>query len=69
MEPPGTAPGSEPIITGAFITIVRVAPNTVNIGPQAVARKVVGYADDKDAAAVSARASRGRRASMSGGAR
>lgn len=26
MEPPGTAPGSEPIITGAFIAIDRVAP-------------------------------------------
>ena len=27
MEPPGTAPGSEPPITGAFIAIVRVAPD------------------------------------------
>ena len=27
MEPPGTAPGSEPIITGAFIAIVGVAPD------------------------------------------
>ena len=26
VEPPGTAPGSEPIITGAFIAIDRVAP-------------------------------------------
>ena len=27
VEPPGTAPGSEPIITGAFIAIVGVAPD------------------------------------------
>ena len=32
MEPPGTAPGSEPSITGAFIAIVRVAPGKGNIG-------------------------------------
>ncbi len=32
VEPPGTAPGSEPLITGAFIAIVRVAPNKRNIG-------------------------------------
>ena len=32
VEPPGTAPGSEPFITGAFITIVRVAPDGANIG-------------------------------------
>ncbi len=28
VEPPGTAPGSEPIITGAFIAIVGVAPDS-----------------------------------------
>jgi len=28
VESPGTAPGSEPIITGAFITIVRSRPRT-----------------------------------------
>ena len=28
VEPPGTAPGSEPFITGAFITIVRSKPRT-----------------------------------------
>lgn len=33
MESPGTAPGSEPIITGAFIAIVGVAPDKANIGP------------------------------------
>jgi hypothetical protein len=27
VESPGTAPGSEPLITGAFIAIVRVAPH------------------------------------------
>ena len=33
MESPGTAPGSEPFIMGAFIAIVPVARNTSNIGP------------------------------------
>ena len=33
VEPPGTAPGSEPSITGAFIAIVPVARDRVNIGP------------------------------------
>jgi hypothetical protein len=37
VEPPGTAPGSEPLITSAFIAIVRVAPDVGNIG-QLVAR-------------------------------
>ena len=32
MESPGTAPGSEPCIMGAFIAIVRVAPDRANIG-------------------------------------
>ena len=32
MESPGTAPGSEPRIMGAFIAIVRVAPDKSNIG-------------------------------------
>lgn len=27
VEPPGTAPGSDPLITCAFMSIVRVAPN------------------------------------------
>ena len=39
MEPPGTAPGSDPRITGAFIAIVRVAPNRVNIGAGRSRRK------------------------------
>ena len=39
MEPPGTAPGSEPSITGAFIAIVRVAPDSVNIGGPRLACK------------------------------
>ena len=42
MEPPGTAPGSEPIITGAFIAIVGVAPDTANIGGQGGVCKVEG---------------------------
>ena len=32
MEPPGTAPGSDPLITGAFIAIVRANPNALDIG-------------------------------------
>jgi hypothetical protein len=32
VESPGTAPGSEPFITGAFIAIVRASPNNINIG-------------------------------------
>ena len=32
MESPGTAPGSEPRITGAFIAIFPVARNRFNIG-------------------------------------
>ena len=32
MESPGTAPGSEPRITGAFIAIFPVARNRLNIG-------------------------------------
>jgi hypothetical protein len=32
VESPGTAPGSEPRITGAFIAIVPVARNKANIG-------------------------------------
>ncbi len=39
VESPGTAPGSEPFIMGAFIAIVRVAPDMSNIGPQIGLRK------------------------------
>ncbi len=39
MESPGTAPGSEPCITGAFIAIDRVAPNNTNIGGARGGRK------------------------------
>ena len=41
VESPGTAPGSEPFIMGAFIAIVRVAPDKTNIGRVVVGRKVV----------------------------
>ena len=34
VESPGTAPGSDPIITGAFIAIVEVAHDKFNIDPQ-----------------------------------
>ena len=40
VEPPGTAPGSDPLITGAFIAIVRANPNTPDIGPKGRGRKV-----------------------------
>ena len=43
VEPPGTAPGSEPIITGAFIAIVGVAPDNANIG------RPVGWRKARDA--------------------
>jgi hypothetical protein len=39
VEPPGTAPGSDPSIIGAFIAIVRVAPDKRNIGVLAQRRK------------------------------
>ena len=32
VESPGTAPGSEPFITGAFIAIVQASPDNFNIG-------------------------------------
>ena len=32
MEPPGTAPGSDPRITGAFIAIVGIASDKSDIG-------------------------------------
>ena len=40
VESPGTAPGSEPRITGAFIAIVRVALDTCNIGVDDGLRKM-----------------------------
>jgi hypothetical protein len=40
VESPGTAPGSEPLITGAFIAIVRVALDTCNIGVDDGLRKM-----------------------------
>ena len=39
VEPPGTAPGSDPIITGAFIAIVRANPNIPDIGRGGALRK------------------------------
>ena len=35
VEPPGIAPGSSPLITCAFIPIVRPKPDKLNIGPRA----------------------------------
>ena len=32
VEPPGTAPGSDPVIPCAFMSIVRANPNRLNIG-------------------------------------
>ena len=39
MESPGTAPGSEPFIMGAFIAIVRVTQDMFNIGAGFAAHK------------------------------
>ena len=39
VESPGTAPGSEPFIMGAFIAIVPVARNRINIGAKRRLRK------------------------------
>jgi hypothetical protein len=39
VESPGTAPGSEPLITGAFIAIVWVAPSPFDIGADCRLRK------------------------------
>ncbi len=39
MEPPGTAPGSDPLMTSAFMSIVRVAPDRRNIGGRGGLRK------------------------------
>ena len=39
VEPPGIAPGSGPLITSAFIAIVRANPNKSNIGGSALASK------------------------------
>ena len=44
VEPPGIAPGSGPLITGAFIAIVRANPDRPNIGDAAPASKVCAYA-------------------------
>ena len=33
VEPPGTAPGSETLITQPFIAIAGFDPGTLNIGP------------------------------------
>jgi len=39
VEPPGIAPGSSPLITSAFIAIVRASPDPTNIGRQGYRRK------------------------------
>jgi hypothetical protein len=41
VEPPGIAPGSSPLITCAFIPIVRANPNGLNIGAGARGWKAV----------------------------
>ena len=40
VESPGTAPGSEPFIMGAFIAIVEVARDIANIGSKGAACKL-----------------------------
>ena len=49
MEPPGTAPGSDPLIPGAFIAIVRANPNTTDIGRGETGRKVAQAGHEKRA--------------------
>ena len=39
VEPPGIAPGSSPLITSAFISIVRASPNSPYIGLNAAGLK------------------------------
>ena len=39
VEPPGIAPGSGPLITSAFIAIVRANPDRTNIGALTAASK------------------------------
>lgn len=39
VEPPGTAPGSDPLITCAFMSIVRANPDSRNIGAASPTRK------------------------------
>ena len=42
VEPPGTAPGSDPLITGAFMSIVQIAPDGPNIGIRSLRCKPPG---------------------------
>ncbi|OIQ73572.1 hypothetical protein GALL_447900 [mine drainage metagenome] len=54
VESPGTAPGSDPLITCAFITIVRFDPDRTNIGGPGGDRKgaeqgLVARSPDRDA--------------------
>ncbi len=42
VEPPGIAPGSGPLISSAFIAIVRASPNGSNIGTFRAASKHFG---------------------------
>ncbi len=52
VEPPGTAPGSDPLIPCAFIAIVRFDPNNGNIGAATGAHKHPSSSDaNGDAAA------------------
>ena len=39
VEPPGIAPGSGPLITSAFIAIVRANPDRTNIGVSRLSAK------------------------------
>ena len=44
VEPPGIAPGSGPLIAGAFIAIVGANPDRTNIGAVPPVSKVRAYA-------------------------
>ena len=47
VEPPGTAPGSDPSIARAFIAIAPVTRNTMNIGASGVLRKGADVSVDR----------------------
>ena len=64
VESPGTAPGSEPPIMGAFIAIVRIAPDKVNIGAAAGPRN--GNAQNPDLIFSNSSTSRSRSAASIG---
>lgn len=64
VEPPGTAPGSDPLITCAFMSIVRANPDAWNIG---AARAACKRQDRRPAGIAAMRAGRHDRRAAAGG--